>query len=140
MKIKEFNNGTITISWDRDIVKIYDMINSFSITFSKSMVKYFIYCTEILYKINNAMGSSYISFHSRLNRDVSVEHITQDILNQFRHKGYIAGNYMDIDRKDFIVSCFKKCFKTKQEKIKLEDINLQNMPLTVLIYIKKGLL
>jgi hypothetical protein len=47
---------------------------------------------------------------------------------------------MDIDRKDLILSCFKKCFRIKQDKLELKDIELNDMPITALIYIKKGLL
>ena len=140
MKNKLFDNGRICIEWDNDSIKMMDTYNSFRIVMDKSVAKHFIYCTEILYKINKTMGSAGISFHEYVNHDMPYEHVTQDILNQFRRKGCIKGNYMDIDRKDLILSCFRKCFKIKQEELDLKDVDLHLMPITVLIYIKKGLI
>lgn len=140
MKTKLFDNGKITIAWGRDGIDIRDTYNSFNVYIAKDMAKYFIYLTEVLYKICKSMGSAYISFHGRINHDGPSEYITQRILSQFRDKGYISGNYMDIDRKDLILSCFKKCFRIKQDKLDLKDIELNDMPITALIYIKKGLL
>ena len=54
MKNKLFDNGRICIEWDNDSIKMVDTYNSFRIVMDKSVAKYFIYCTEILYKINKA--------------------------------------------------------------------------------------
>lgn len=140
MKTKLYDNGRMTIQWDDNTIKILDSYNSFRISMAKDMAKYFIYLTEILYKINKTMGGSGISFHEYANHDVPWEQINQDILNQFRKKGYIAGNYMDMDRKDLTLSCFSKCFKIKQKELDLKDVDLKLMPIPVLIHIKKGLL
>lgn len=140
MKTKLFDNGRLRIEWYDDRISIRDSYNSFSISMAKDMAKYFIYCTEILYKINKSMGASGISFHDCVNHDTPWEHINQDILNQFRRKGYILGNYMDMDRKDLTLSCFSKCFKIKQKELDLKCVDLKLMPIPVLIYIKKGLL
>lgn len=140
MKTKLFDNGLLCIEWDDNEILILDSYNSFSVRMAKDMAKYFIYLTEILYKINKNMGASGISFHEYVNHDTPWEHITQDILNQFRRNGYIKGNYMDMDRKDLTLSCFRKCFKVKQKELVLKDVDLRLMPITALIYIKKGLL
>lgn len=140
MKTKLFDNGRLRIEWYDDRISIRDSYNSFSINMAKDMAKYFIYLTEILYKINKFMGASGISFHEYVNHDTPWEHINQNILNQFRKKGYIAGNYMDMDRKDLTLSCFSKCFKIKQKELDLKCVDLKLMPIPVLIYIKKGLL
>lgn len=140
MKTKLFDNGKITIQWDKDGIDISDSYNSFNVLLAKDMAKHFIYCTEVLYRISKTMGSDHITFHRNINNDRPFEYVEQRILNQFRKKGYISGNYMETKRKDLILSCFKKCFKMKQEKLELKDIDLQAMPITALIYIKKGLL
>ena len=140
MKTKLFDDGQLRIEWDDDRISIRDSYNSFSINMAKCMAKYFIYLTEILYKTNKAMSASGISFHEYVNHDTPWEHVNQDILNQFRKKGYIVGNYMDMERKDLTLSCFRKCFKMKQKKLDLKDVDLRLMPIPVLIYIKKGLL
>jgi len=140
MKTKLFDDGRLRIEWDDDKISILDSYNSFSINMAKGMAKYFIYLTEILYKTNKAMSASGISFHEYVNHDTQWEHADQDILNRFRKKGYIVGNYMDMRRKDLTLACFGKCFKMKQKELDLKDIDLQLMPIPVLIYIKKGLL
>lgn len=145
MKTKLYDNGRITIQWDSDEINILDAYNSFEICIAKDMAKYFVYCTEILYKISKGMRVNALTFHRDIHNGRPFEYIEQGILNQFRRKGFIHGNYMDINRKDLILYCFKKCFRMKQEKlelkdVELKDIDLQNMPITALIYIKKGLL
>jgi hypothetical protein len=140
MKTKLFDDGQIEIKWDNDEIYIIDYYNGFQICIAKDMAKYFIYCVEVLYKMCKTMRATHISFHRDVYHDIPSEHVTHIILTQFRNKGYIRGNYMDIERKDLILNCFKKCFKMKQQELELKDVDLRDVPITALIYIKKGLL
>jgi hypothetical protein len=82
-----------------------------------------------------------IPTHRYTNKDTSFEMLCNEILNCYRGNNKFAGNYMDLNRKNKIVSAFRECFKRIKEKdIQPVDINLKRFNLRSLLYIKKGLL
>ena len=141
MTIKYFDCKKIIIEYGDDRIYITDKYNDFRFTLDVKMKKYFVPYIERLRKICNRFGSLSIPTHICLNRKVPHEILCHEISNCYRRYGKLDGNYMDINRKDKIISAFKECFKrVKEEDIELSDLDLKSFNLKSLLYIKRGLL
>lgn len=141
MTIEYFDYNKIIIEYDDDRIYITDKSNAFRFTLDVEMKKYFVPYVERLYKICNGFKNGVIPTHKYTNRPKTHEELCNAISNCYRQYGIFEGNYMDMNRKDKIISAFKKCFKrVKEEDIELSNINLKSLNLTSLLLIKKGLL
>lgn len=141
MTIKYFNDRTIAIEYDKDSVTIHDCYNNFVFKMDSSMKKYFVPCMEILYKICKLHKSEHIPTHGYPDGETNTKILCSEILNCCRGRYRFSGNYMDINRKNKIISAFKECFKrVKEEDIELSDIDLKRLDLKSLLLVKKGLL
>ena len=141
MTTKCFSHGTITIEYDEYLVSINDSYNSFMFTMDSSMRKYFIPYIERLSKICELFKKEHIPTHRYPDTNGGCAVICSVISNCYRGNNRFYGNYMDMERKDEIISAFRKCFKRiKEEDIELPDIDLKNLDIKSLLFIKKGLL
>ena len=141
MTIKYFDNRAIMIEYDRNTICITDAYNGFRFTMDTSMKEYFVPCIEGISKLCYLFEKGNIPTHKYVNEDTSFEILCNEILNCYRGNNRFSGNYMDLNRKNKIVSAFKECFKRVKEKdIELLDLNLKRFNLKSLLFLKKGLL
>lgn len=141
MTIKYFDSRAIIIEYDSSMIHIADKYNGFRFAMDTSMKKYFVPCIERISKLCYLFDKGNIPTHKYVCKDTSFEILCNEILNCYRGNNRFAGNYMDLNRKNKIVSAFRECFKrVKEEDMQQVDIDLKRFNLRSLLYIKKGLL
>lgn len=141
MTIKYFDSRDIIIEYDKYVVSITDRYNGFIFKMAPDMKKYFVPYIERLSKLCLLFEKGNIPTHMYANKSTSFEMLCNGISNCYRGNNRFSGNYMDLNRKNKIVSAFKECFKrVKEEDIELLDLDLKSFSLKSLLYIKRGLL